>query len=61
MQRLLIDPALAEMKTAIGLTEESRVLLFSTEGDTDRGRYREIMAVVQRMDAIGDGKDEKQL
>jgi len=44
VQRLLIDPALAEMKTAIGLTEESRVLLFSTEGDTDRGRYREIMA-----------------
>ena len=44
VQRLLIDPALAEMKTAIGLTEESRVLLFRTEGDTDRGRYREIMA-----------------
>jgi len=43
VQRLLTDPALAEMKTAIGLNEASRVLLFSTEGDTDRSRYSQIM------------------
>ena len=43
VHRLLTDPALAEMKQAIGLTEQARVLLFSTEGDTDRTRYQEIL------------------
>ncbi len=32
-----------ELKTAIGLNEHSRVLLFSTEGDTDPERYRNIV------------------
>lgn len=32
-----------DLKEAIGLDEDSRVLLFSTEGDTDPDRYKEIV------------------
>ncbi len=32
-----------DLKEAIGLDENSRVLLFSTEGDTDPDRYKEIV------------------
>jgi len=31
------------LKTALDLNENSKVLLFSTEGDTDPGRYKEIV------------------
>jgi len=37
-----------ELRSAIGLTSESKVLLFSTEGDTDPDRYKSI---------VWDGKD----
>ena len=40
---LMTDPSLAEYKKAIGLDENSRVLCFSTEGDTDRENYRAIV------------------
>ncbi len=38
-------PELIPLKTALGLSESSRVLLFSTEGDTDPQRYKEIVWV----------------
>ncbi|MGM9974789.1 MAG: diaminopropionate ammonia-lyase [Clostridiaceae bacterium] len=34
---------LEPLKTALGLDESSKVLLFSTEGDTDPDRYKEIV------------------
>lgn len=37
-------PDLAEARAAMGLDETSVVLLFSTEGDTDPGHYREVLA-----------------
>ena len=40
---IMQNPALAHMKEAIGLDETSRVLFFSTEGDTDRENYRRIV------------------
>ena len=33
----------ADLKAAIGLDETSRVLVFSTEGDTDPERYKNIV------------------
>ena len=32
-----------ELKAKLGLDETSTVLLFSTEGDTDRENYREVV------------------
>jgi diaminopropionate ammonia-lyase len=43
LTRLMEDPKLAPVRTALGLGADSRVLLFSTEGDTDPVRYREIV------------------
>ncbi|NLQ12337.1 diaminopropionate ammonia-lyase [Olsenella sp. KGMB02461] len=40
---LMEDPAYAELRDALGLDGNSRVLLFSTEGDTDPIRYREVV------------------
>ena len=40
---LMTDPAYATLKDALGLCETSRVLLFSTEGDTDPENYRRIV------------------
>ncbi len=40
---ILTDPAYAELKAALKLNDASRVLLFSTEGDTDPGNYRRIV------------------
>ena len=40
---LLSDPALSEQKEMLGLNERSRILCFSTEGDTDRANYRDIV------------------
>ena len=37
---LLRDPAYWQLKDAIGLDESSRVLMFSTEGDTDPENYK---------------------
>ncbi len=41
--RLMDDAALAGLRHALELGKESRVLLFSTEGDTDPGCYRDIV------------------
>lgn len=40
---LMTDPAYSELKDAIGLGEDSVVLMFSTEGDTDPENYRDIV------------------
>ena len=40
---VLRNPALAEMKEALQLDQNSRILCFSTEGDTDRENYRKIV------------------
>lgn len=40
---LMTNPEYKELKESIGLDENSRVLLFSTEGDTDPDKYREIV------------------
>lgn len=40
---IMLDPAYANLKAELGLDENSKVLLFSTEGDTDPVRYQEIV------------------
>ena len=40
---VMTDPDYAQLKARLGLTAESRVLLFSTEGDTDPAGYRQIV------------------
>lgn len=40
---IMTNPALADMKEKLGLNENSRVLFFSTEGDTDRENYKAIV------------------
>lgn len=40
---VMTDPAYADLRTRLGLCETSRVLLFSTEGDTDPENYRRIV------------------
>ncbi|MDD3797176.1 MAG: diaminopropionate ammonia-lyase [Lachnospiraceae bacterium] len=45
---IMTDPAYADLKAELGLDETSQVLCFSTEGNTDPDRYREI---------IWDGRD----
>ena len=40
---LMTDPAYAELKEALGLNRHSKVLLISTEGDTDPDKYREVV------------------
>ena len=43
LYNLMTDPELEEIRQDLGLDETSRVLLFSTEGDTDPERYRNIV------------------
>lgn len=40
---IMMNPKLEDMKKELGLDENSRVLFFSTEGDTDRENYRAIV------------------
>ena len=40
---IMEDPAYGELKEALGLDENSVVLLFSTEGDTDPENYKAIV------------------
>ena len=40
---LMTDPDYAELKEALELNENSKVLLFSTEGDTDPDKYKSIV------------------
>lgn len=41
---LLTEPELGEYKNALGLDKNSRILVISTEGDTDRENYIRILA-----------------
>ena len=43
MAAILTEPALAPLKQELELDKTSRVLFFSTEGDTDRENYRKIV------------------
>lgn len=45
LMRLMLDPALDEWKMRMDLNENSVILLFSTEGDTDPENYRRITGV----------------
>ena len=40
---ILLDEELADMKHKLGLDEHSRLLFISTEGDTDRENYRNVV------------------
>ena len=40
---IMTDPDYAELKQALNLNESSKVLLFSTEGDTDPDKYKKIV------------------
>ncbi len=40
---IMTNPQLSDMKKQLGLDEKSRVLFFSTEGDTDRENYKAIV------------------
>ena len=40
---IMTNPDLASMKETLGLNETSRVLCFSTEGDTDKENYKAIV------------------
>lgn len=43
LNEIMTNPDYAVLKETLALDENSRVLLFSTEGDTDPERYREIV------------------
>ena len=43
LAEIMTNPAYADLKEALSLNKESKVLLFSTEGDTDPDRYKEIV------------------
>ncbi len=43
LHEIMKNPEYAELKAALKLDENSQVLLFSTEGDTDPDRYKEIV------------------
>ena len=41
---LMTDPALSSLREKLGLDDDSRVLFFSTEGDTDPENYQKILS-----------------
>ncbi len=43
ISEIMRNPGLRELKEHLGLDEHSRVLLISTEGDTDKENYRRIV------------------
>jgi len=43
LAEIMLNPAYRDLRGAVGLDRDSRVLLFSTEGDTDPGQYRRIV------------------
>jgi diaminopropionate ammonia-lyase len=43
ISEIMRNPVLRELKAHLGLDEHSRVLLISTEGDTDKENYRRIV------------------
>ncbi len=40
---IMTDPALEDVRKTLGLNASSRILCFSTEGDTDKKNYRDIV------------------
>lgn len=40
---ILTDPAYTDLKEQLGIDENSRILCFSTEGDTDKENYKRIL------------------
>lgn len=44
LMQLMSDPTLAAARNQLGLNKTSRVLLISTEGDTDKANYQRILA-----------------
>ena len=40
---LLVNPDLSELREQAGIDDKSQILLFSTEGDTDPGNYKDIV------------------
>ena len=40
---IMQDPDYADLKAALGLGKDSKVLMFSTEGDTDPDKYKKIV------------------
>lgn len=43
ISEVMINPELKDLKDELKLNEDSRILCFSTEGDTDRDNYRSIV------------------
>ncbi|MDO5324584.1 MAG: diaminopropionate ammonia-lyase [Clostridia bacterium] len=43
LREIMVNPALAELREKLGFGPDARVLLISTEGDTDRENYRRIV------------------
>ena len=43
ISNIMTEPEYADFRDALGLDKNSQVLMFSTEGDTDPDRYREIV------------------
>lgn len=43
---LMTQPELAEIRDQLGLDQQSKILLISTEGDTDRENYRKILSKI---------------
>ena len=43
LREIMVNPALAELREKLGFSPDARVLLISTEGDTDRENYRRIV------------------
>ena len=43
LEGIMTEERLASLRQALGLNEDSRVLLISTEGDTDRENYKKVL------------------
>ena len=43
LEGLMTEPRLADLRDRLGLDKTSRVLLISTEGDTDKENYQRIL------------------
>ena len=46
LEGLMTEPRLADLRDRLGLDETSRVLLISTEGDTDKENYQRILSKI---------------
>lgn len=46
---LMTDPSLGDLRQELGLNSDSRVLFFSTEGDTDPENYRKILETPHKL------------